>query len=298
MSLYYPPLDDESTRQILKLNLDMIKERFVDKDSKLKIDEVEIAFAVDKHWRENDEARWNGRQIRNACQTALALAEFDAEPEGHEYDLDTAASDEEVHLQARHFSTVFMAYLDFIKYLKDLHGTDADTYAKESGLRAGCKSSIASAGTYTQGPIQRHDPLHSFRLSGRRSSASQQVPQTRQAGHALNAQHQQHQQHQHQCRESSYAQPQYSYHGMYTSGGRYPHPPAFPSGAGISHQSSYPYSPNPGFQDPEFGARMPLPGHEIGGPRLSLSSVGTSQNYEQQCPEDISPAQGHNSFSR
>ncbi|EHK48769.1 hypothetical protein TRIATDRAFT_185690, partial [Trichoderma atroviride IMI 206040] len=63
ISLYYPPLDASSTlavfhRGTAELELD---ERSIDK------------FILDYYGR-NEEARWNGRQIRNACQTALALA--------------------------------------------------------------------------------------------------------------------------------------------------------------------------------------------------------------------------------
>ncbi|KAK3360350.1 hypothetical protein B0T25DRAFT_449298, partial [Lasiosphaeria hispida] len=135
MSLHYPQLDELSTTRVFRLNLGMIRARYKSQERKLKIDEDEIIHMVGEFWRKQDKARWNGRQIRNACQTALALAEFDAQPEGSKYDL-MVRSDAKVHLKVGHLVTVSNAYLEFMEYLKAVHGADAETYAKESGVRA------------------------------------------------------------------------------------------------------------------------------------------------------------------
>ncbi|KAJ4416164.1 hypothetical protein N0V82_006924 [Gnomoniopsis sp. IMI 355080] len=132
MSLHYPALDELSTMKVFRLNLGMIKNRL--KDS-IKIDEDEIISAAMKHWREHTDARWNGRQIRNACQTALALAENEAQPKGQKYSI-SGKSTTKVHLTLVHLKVVSDAYLDFTKYLKAVHGADAEGRAKESGLRA------------------------------------------------------------------------------------------------------------------------------------------------------------------
>ena len=39
----------------------------------------EIRRFAKEHWKENSDARWNGRQIRNAFHTAIAMAEYDAQ---------------------------------------------------------------------------------------------------------------------------------------------------------------------------------------------------------------------------
>lgn len=132
MSLHYPALDEVSTAKVFRLNLGMIKTRLEDR---VKIEEDEIITAAGKHWREHKHARWNGRQIRNACQTALALAEFDAQPKGKKYDI-KEKSTAKVHLKLSHLQIVSNAYLEFTEYLKAVHGADADGRAKESGLRA------------------------------------------------------------------------------------------------------------------------------------------------------------------
>lgn len=132
MSLHYPALDEVSTAKVFRLNLGLIKARL---QERVKIAEDEIITAAQKHWREHKDARWNGRQIRNACQTALALAEFDAQPKGKKYDI-KEKSTAKVHLKLSHLEIVSNAYLEFTDYLKAVHGTDADGRAKESGLRA------------------------------------------------------------------------------------------------------------------------------------------------------------------
>ncbi|KAK3357819.1 hypothetical protein B0T25DRAFT_170507 [Lasiosphaeria hispida] len=133
VSLYYPPLSRTSTRSIFELNLRLIRKRFEDKGRKIDIeDDAIIKFAV-TYWKENKKMRWNGRQIRNACQTALALAEFDAQGGSHE---SIKVKDAEVKLTTRHLTIVSNAYLEFIRYLKKIYGRDAERRAKEIGIRA------------------------------------------------------------------------------------------------------------------------------------------------------------------
>ena len=73
-----------------------------------------IMDAVSEYYKENEKMRLNGRQIRNACHTALALAEFEAQGGSHEKILHAQA---EVKLKVNHIDTVQQAYFDFILYL-------------------------------------------------------------------------------------------------------------------------------------------------------------------------------------
>ncbi|KAF2136546.1 uncharacterized protein K452DRAFT_237314 [Aplosporella prunicola CBS 121167] len=157
ISLYYPPLDLSSTKEVFKLNLKMIRERLGQKGRKLDLDDKSILNFADEWWNQQVDARWNGRQIRNACQTALALAEFEAK------------SDEsaEIRLSKDHLRTVAYSYLEFMSYLKDLYGTGADQRAKESGLRASVtpkqlkdfSTRMDPSKTYSQTPrMPRGDP--------------------------------------------------------------------------------------------------------------------------------------------
>ncbi|KAL8903209.1 MAG: hypothetical protein Q9207_004075 [Kuettlingeria erythrocarpa] len=71
MSLYYPDLDQENTFKVWTMNLDRLKRS----GRNIYIDNEAIRTFARNHWKDNH--RWNGRQIRNAFQTALALAEYD-----------------------------------------------------------------------------------------------------------------------------------------------------------------------------------------------------------------------------
>ncbi|KAI4604109.1 hypothetical protein KJ359_000237 [Pestalotiopsis sp. 9143b] len=123
MSLHYPALNAEKTKKVFELNLDLIKERMKQQNLILTIDEDAILDFAEAHYKGHRYGRWNGRQIRNACQTALALAEFEAKQDA-------------VFLRPKHFKKVQQAYLDFSRYLGETFGTFGDQRAHESQLRA------------------------------------------------------------------------------------------------------------------------------------------------------------------
>jgi hypothetical protein len=132
ISLYYPQLDEDSTLSIFNLNLDMIDGNH--RKGELKIDREEIIkFATDYFWSQK-EARWNGRQIRNACHTALALAEFRAQGGSHKKVKDPGAV---IHLKVDDLEIVSNAYLEFMKYLTEVHDKKGfEMWAKSVNIRA------------------------------------------------------------------------------------------------------------------------------------------------------------------
>jgi len=95
-----------------------------------------ILFAVfaERYWETYENARWNGRQIRNACLTALALAEHDFEDAKIKGNVPTVV--DRVVLKLVHFKTVATAYRWFIQYIMKIHGVDDHVRAKEYGRRA------------------------------------------------------------------------------------------------------------------------------------------------------------------
>ncbi|KAK1762141.1 P-loop containing nucleoside triphosphate hydrolase protein, partial [Phialemonium atrogriseum] len=140
MSLHYPKLDLEKTRKVFKLNLDLIKEKFEQQGrmGKLIFEEQVILEFAEKHYAVNEPEnmrglRWNGRQIRNACQTALAMAEFEAY--GKQITAETDP-DGMVILKRGHFTTIEKAYDEFAVYLGNVYGMDMDERAAEARLRA------------------------------------------------------------------------------------------------------------------------------------------------------------------
>lgn len=83
MSLYYPPLDKNQTRDIFRLNIDKLREierqrHELTGSPCLRIKDSEIIDFANKHFEENARLTgcWNGRQIRNAFQIASSLAHY------------------------------------------------------------------------------------------------------------------------------------------------------------------------------------------------------------------------------
>lgn len=133
ISLHYPQLTLNATTEIFQLNIRLIRERLQRKKRLFDINESEILEYAKKYWTKHEKMRWNGRQIRNACQTALALAEFDAGGGDHEKILDPNA---EIRLSVSHLETVARAYREFMWYLNKLYKTDQNRLAHKKGLRA------------------------------------------------------------------------------------------------------------------------------------------------------------------
>ncbi|KAK8063522.1 hypothetical protein PG996_008174 [Apiospora saccharicola] len=142
MSLYYPPLDKDATLAIFELNIARIKKKLARSQRKINVKDTSIAVFASEYWHDYPKARWNGRQIRNACHTAAALAEFEAQGGNNETPEDSQAT---ISLEVKHFEKVANAYLGFSEYLRDIYGVDADERAKENFLRAGQREPPAAA---------------------------------------------------------------------------------------------------------------------------------------------------------
>ena len=114
------------------MNLDGLKGGNDSPDSPLQVrfnrEDIE-AFAI-KHWKDSPEAsRWNGRQIKNAFQTAISLAEWD-----HFQQTDGNPRPEGPLLTRDHFKIVAKASSHFDNYLVHVRGTD-QTRAKATESR-------------------------------------------------------------------------------------------------------------------------------------------------------------------
>ncbi|KFA55622.1 hypothetical protein S40293_10012 [Stachybotrys chartarum IBT 40293] len=133
ISLYYPELVEEYALEVFKVNLDLIERRFARKGRPFKTDRMKIGSFCERYWRDHPFDHWNGRQIRNACLTAVALAEFEAQGETANEILKPKA---EVELKVSHFEKVSKAYLEFSEHMRNIYGTHAARRAKEAGLRA------------------------------------------------------------------------------------------------------------------------------------------------------------------
>ena len=126
MSLFYPRIEEDATIKIWEMNIDRAREIWGDRLSIDESDREGILKFASKHYRElaKSETTWNGRQIRNAFQTAIALAEWDAY-QGQLKFKSTAPL--KPRLEPVNFEKVAKASRHFDAYLKETQvGTVAD----------------------------------------------------------------------------------------------------------------------------------------------------------------------------
>ena len=142
ISLYYPPLDEHRTWSIWKMNLDRLKEKKERRNEHMFFNENEIFAYALSHFAKSfpRKTNWNGRQIRNAFQTASALAEFEA----HDWNKKAKARSLEKgegfvpknpQLRVRHFEEIAWASSEFDNYLYETKGSNLADIAHMEGQR-------------------------------------------------------------------------------------------------------------------------------------------------------------------
>ncbi|KAK3367802.1 hypothetical protein B0H63DRAFT_442499 [Podospora didyma] len=115
ISLYFPKLTQSSTKEIWEKNIARLKTGSINID----VEEDKILRFIDKDWELNKSRpsrRWNGRQIKNAFQTAVALARWDFYENERSKDLKRPL------LRAAHFNRVAQTSAHFDDYIRDVHG--------------------------------------------------------------------------------------------------------------------------------------------------------------------------------
>jgi len=119
VKLYYPDFTDEERQRVWQTFIDKLMK---DRGRSIRVSIDAKDFIKGKQMRD---MKWNGREIRNAFQTAVALAEYDAE------------TDEEgkILLKDTHLSSIIDMSKDFKEYLDDMHGADEDKRASIQRIR-------------------------------------------------------------------------------------------------------------------------------------------------------------------
>lgn len=124
-ALYYPPLDRRRTLEVWRKGIGRLKLQNGSCPIPVKFDRKEILDFARSLWK--DGYRWNGRQIKNALQTAVALAEWDKIKDNP----DSEACPE---LKVEHLDTVAKANAHFELYLTQVRTSDG-TRASHNALR-------------------------------------------------------------------------------------------------------------------------------------------------------------------
>ncbi|GKT52759.1 p-loop containing nucleoside triphosphate hydrolase [Colletotrichum tofieldiae] len=142
LTLYYPKLLEKQSTKIWKNNIGKLKEvnehRVKGGQQPIKYDKHEIIKWASTNW---ESLQWNGRQIRNAFQTAIALAEFKAQSRksGKRAGADTSSPSPKKAKPPVLDQDTFMLIADasnqFNDYLLQAHGQDEDTIAMRDQVR-------------------------------------------------------------------------------------------------------------------------------------------------------------------
>ncbi|KAL3471639.1 hypothetical protein BJX99DRAFT_263039 [Aspergillus californicus] len=124
-ALYYPPFTKERTLEVWQKNLNRLKR---ETEAPVEFNEKEIMRFAKREWKAG--TRWNGRQIKNAFQTAVALADWDT--------LKTVSSKLAnpliPKLQTEHFEAVVETSKHFESYLIAVRKSDRER-AKMNAIR-------------------------------------------------------------------------------------------------------------------------------------------------------------------
>ncbi len=131
ISLYYAPLSESQTVDVWKMNLDRLSKSNGD----IYVDRSEIETLAKNHWKEGK--RWNGRQIRNAFQTAVALAEYEFQEKCQKCEQTGDKPPFRPALEDRHFLAVAKTSAQFDDYLQSvMHGQTHEQKAQTLEIRS------------------------------------------------------------------------------------------------------------------------------------------------------------------
>lgn len=141
MSLYYPKLDRESTIKIWEMNLMRIRRD----DINIDVEDDKIMKFAKAQWSESKSKltrRWNGRQIKNAFQIAIALAKWDFNDDKNSGKTDLKRP----KLSEKQFKVVSQTSAHFDDYISNVHGIEEDdTYATLAERETLRKDSVMNA---------------------------------------------------------------------------------------------------------------------------------------------------------
>lgn len=164
ISLYYAPLDESQTFEVWAMNLNRLSKSNRD----IYVDRSEIEAFARSHWK--DGKRWNGRQIRNAFQTAVALAEYEFQEKCQKCEKTGDKPPFRPALEDRHFQAVAKTSAEFEDYLQSVMG--GQTHEQ--------KAQISEMRSDTYNPERGADTLsgkkHGYQRAMRPSRSSEQAP--------------------------------------------------------------------------------------------------------------------------
>ena len=130
MSFFYPKLGLKATLEIWEMNLKRTKRFYENMEVKPKERQKILAFA-EEHFMECEALKttWNGRQIRNTFQTAIALAEYEIDKLQERFGKEL--TNPKPRLEVGQFEKVAEASRHFDEYIKATLGSAEEDLARE-----------------------------------------------------------------------------------------------------------------------------------------------------------------------
>ncbi|KAI1288156.1 P-loop containing nucleoside triphosphate hydrolase protein [Xylaria venustula] len=152
LALYYPKLNRETSLKIWENNIESLQADINENKKTFKLETNEIIGFAKAQYKDTKRRKlrpWNGRQIRNAFQTAIAIANFEA--------TDPSATP---RLGKSQFEKVAKSAIDFESYLNALYMKDESQIAQATYQRLDDWKGIPVA-------TGRVKPIHAFGRSSR-----------------------------------------------------------------------------------------------------------------------------------
>ncbi|KAI0020264.1 P-loop containing nucleoside triphosphate hydrolase protein [Xylariomycetidae sp. FL0641] len=179
VSLQYPRLKLEDTRRIWNNTLNRIEKENATSKLRIRFDRSALLNFAEKHYKKHElaEATWNGRQIRNAFQTAVALGHYDRKKALRAANLTAEAAEASgerkwmsVRLKTENFRYIAKTAREFEDYLTSVRGPDVEV-ARENQYRDDTLDPDAPPATDT------HEKFHAYRQrTHRREDSSCHLP--------------------------------------------------------------------------------------------------------------------------
>jgi hypothetical protein len=119
--LHYPQLDNAAMAKIWQNLIDNMERLRPD----IQLNEAAQTYVLEN--REVQNTKWNGRQIRNAFQTAVALAEYEQNPDGKKGSFTVSL---------KHFKKVVELSRKFEEYIVKAKGAKHSAIIESEGIRA------------------------------------------------------------------------------------------------------------------------------------------------------------------
>lgn len=136
-----PNFDEETTVSVWKTFIKQTKKANASRKN-FHIDTKGIkSFARDHYNRNPESSRWNGRQIRNAFHTAIAMAEYEARAKESKtmvtdpIEYGKEMGDVEVELGRRQFDVISSTVRQFDDYMKDTMGATYEEKMEHEKVR-------------------------------------------------------------------------------------------------------------------------------------------------------------------